>query len=132
MCFVSSCSFCQLISSDGKRNPVDFFPSSCFLHHHLSISLHSYFRVMEMPCHLFSLTPLYTGFSKASFSMDASEENDGYSSTEDPLNSDPEDDGKKLVGQVACGSLITVLFFFYLIEIHFLKFLSQFKFKFSS
>lgn len=30
--------------------------------------------------------------------MDASEENDGYSSAEDPLNSDPEDEGKKLVG----------------------------------
>ncbi|XP_072513536.1 guanine nucleotide exchange factor DBS isoform X8 [Salminus brasiliensis] len=36
------------------------------------------------------------GFSKASLSMDASEENDGYSSAEDPLNSDPEDEGKKL------------------------------------
>ncbi|XP_027012033.2 guanine nucleotide exchange factor DBS isoform X9 [Tachysurus fulvidraco] len=36
------------------------------------------------------------GFSKASFSMDASEENDGYSSAEDPLNSDPEDEGEKL------------------------------------
>lgn len=30
--------------------------------------------------------------------MDASEENDGYSSGEDPMNSDPEDDvGRKLV-----------------------------------
>ncbi|XP_046693203.1 guanine nucleotide exchange factor DBS isoform X6 [Silurus meridionalis] len=36
------------------------------------------------------------GFSKASLSMDASEENDGYSSAEDPLNSDPEDEGRKL------------------------------------
>uniref|UniRef100_A0A3B4D666 Mcf.2 cell line derived transforming sequence-like a n=1 Tax=Pygocentrus nattereri TaxID=42514 RepID=A0A3B4D666_PYGNA len=36
------------------------------------------------------------GFNKASLSMDASEENDGYSSAEDPLNSDPEDEGKKL------------------------------------
>ncbi|XP_053332721.1 guanine nucleotide exchange factor DBS isoform X11 [Clarias gariepinus] len=36
------------------------------------------------------------GFSKVSLSMDASEENDGYSSAEDPLNSDPEDEGKKL------------------------------------
>ncbi|TSK17918.1 Guanine nucleotide exchange factor DBS [Bagarius yarrelli] len=36
------------------------------------------------------------GFSKASLSMDASEENDGYSSGEDPLNSDPEDEGRKL------------------------------------
>ncbi|XP_027012030.2 guanine nucleotide exchange factor DBS isoform X5 [Tachysurus fulvidraco] len=38
----------------------------------------------------------FKGFSKASFSMDASEENDGYSSAEDPLNSDPEDEGEKL------------------------------------
>ncbi|KAJ8410067.1 hypothetical protein AAFF_G00211080 [Aldrovandia affinis] len=37
------------------------------------------------------------GWGKASLSMDASEENDGYSSAEDPLNSDPEDEaGKKL------------------------------------
>lgn len=41
---------------------------------------------------------LPTGWSKASLSVDASEENDGYSSGEDPMNSDPEDDvGKKLV-----------------------------------
>ncbi|KAM9454258.1 guanine nucleotide exchange factor DBS isoform 1-T1 [Clarias gariepinus] len=38
----------------------------------------------------------FKGFSKVSLSMDASEENDGYSSAEDPLNSDPEDEGKKL------------------------------------
>ncbi|XP_049326130.1 guanine nucleotide exchange factor DBS isoform X2 [Astyanax mexicanus] len=38
----------------------------------------------------------FRGFNKASLSMDASEENDGYSSAEDPLNSDPEDEGKKL------------------------------------
>uniref|UniRef100_A0A8D2ZW65 Mcf.2 cell line derived transforming sequence-like a n=1 Tax=Scophthalmus maximus TaxID=52904 RepID=A0A8D2ZW65_SCOMX len=38
-----------------------------------------------------------TGWSKASLSVDASEENDGYSSSEDPMNSDPEDEvGKKL------------------------------------
>ncbi|XP_067297159.1 guanine nucleotide exchange factor DBS isoform X3 [Pseudorasbora parva] len=36
-----------------------------------------------------------SGFSKASLSMDASEENDGYSSAEDPMNSDPEDEGGK-------------------------------------
>ncbi|XP_035501208.1 guanine nucleotide exchange factor DBS isoform X2 [Scophthalmus maximus] len=37
------------------------------------------------------------GWSKASLSVDASEENDGYSSSEDPMNSDPEDEvGKKL------------------------------------
>ncbi|KTG43712.1 hypothetical protein cypCar_00014051 [Cyprinus carpio] len=37
----------------------------------------------------------YRGFSKASLSVDASEENDGYSSAEDPMNSDPEDEGGK-------------------------------------
>ncbi|XP_062236458.1 guanine nucleotide exchange factor DBS isoform X6 [Platichthys flesus] len=35
------------------------------------------------------------GWSKTSLSVDASEENDGYSSGEDPINSDPEDDGGK-------------------------------------
>uniref|UniRef100_A0AAY4EMH3 Mcf.2 cell line derived transforming sequence-like a n=1 Tax=Denticeps clupeoides TaxID=299321 RepID=A0AAY4EMH3_9TELE len=40
----------------------------------------------------------FRGWTKASLSMDASEEHDGYSSAEDPLNSDPEDEGgKKLV-----------------------------------
>ncbi|XP_030604814.1 guanine nucleotide exchange factor DBS isoform X6 [Archocentrus centrarchus] len=38
------------------------------------------------------------GWNKVSLSVDASEENDGYSSGEDPMNSDPEDEvGKKLV-----------------------------------
>ncbi|KAK2839994.1 hypothetical protein Q5P01_013734 [Channa striata] len=37
------------------------------------------------------------GWNKTSLSMDASEEHDGYSSAEDPLNSEPEDDnGKRL------------------------------------
>uniref|UniRef100_A0A8D0D142 MCF.2 cell line derived transforming sequence like n=1 Tax=Sander lucioperca TaxID=283035 RepID=A0A8D0D142_SANLU len=41
----------------------------------------------------------------ASLSLDASEEHDGYSSAEDPLNSDPEDDnGKKL-----CAGKYTVM-----------------------
>lgn len=40
---------------------------------------------------------LTRGWNKASLSVDASEENDGYSSGEDPMNSDPEDDvGRKL------------------------------------
>uniref|UniRef100_A0A3Q1FRQ5 MCF.2 cell line derived transforming sequence like n=1 Tax=Acanthochromis polyacanthus TaxID=80966 RepID=A0A3Q1FRQ5_9TELE len=40
---------------------------------------------------------LSSGWNKASLSLDASEEHDGYSSAEDPLNSDPEDEnGKKL------------------------------------
>ncbi|XP_040913774.1 guanine nucleotide exchange factor DBS [Toxotes jaculatrix] len=39
----------------------------------------------------------WRGWNKASLSLDASEEHDGYSSAEDPLNSDPEEDsGKKL------------------------------------
>uniref|UniRef100_A0A3Q1FP93 MCF.2 cell line derived transforming sequence like n=1 Tax=Acanthochromis polyacanthus TaxID=80966 RepID=A0A3Q1FP93_9TELE len=39
----------------------------------------------------------FRGWNKASLSLDASEEHDGYSSAEDPLNSDPEDEnGKKL------------------------------------
>uniref|UniRef100_A0A6Q2YFR7 Mcf.2 cell line derived transforming sequence-like a n=1 Tax=Esox lucius TaxID=8010 RepID=A0A6Q2YFR7_ESOLU len=40
------------------------------------------------------------GWSKASLSMDASEEHDGYSSAEDPMNSDTEDEGgRKLVSR---------------------------------
>ncbi|KAM6958535.1 guanine nucleotide exchange factor DBS isoform 1-T1 [Tautogolabrus adspersus] len=39
----------------------------------------------------------FKGWNKASLSVDASEENDGYSSSEDPITSEPEDDvGKKL------------------------------------
>ncbi|XP_044200458.1 guanine nucleotide exchange factor DBS isoform X1 [Thunnus albacares] len=44
-----------------------------------------------------SSSPKHKGWNKASLSVDASEENDGYSSGEDPMNSDPEDEvGKKL------------------------------------
>ncbi|CAB1458597.1 unnamed protein product [Pleuronectes platessa] len=43
----------------------------------------------------FSSSPKHKGWSKTSLSVDASEENDGYSSGEDPINSDPEDDGGK-------------------------------------
>ncbi|XP_034466206.1 guanine nucleotide exchange factor DBS-like isoform X6 [Hippoglossus hippoglossus] len=42
-----------------------------------------------------SSSPKHKGWSKTSLSVDASEENDGYSSSEDPMNSDPEDDGGK-------------------------------------
>uniref|UniRef100_A0A8C4HPK6 MCF.2 cell line derived transforming sequence like n=1 Tax=Dicentrarchus labrax TaxID=13489 RepID=A0A8C4HPK6_DICLA len=49
--------------------------------------------------------PSPPGWNKASLSLDASEEHDGYSSAEDPLNSDPEDDnGKKL-----CAGKYTVM-----------------------
>ncbi|XP_026157051.1 guanine nucleotide exchange factor DBS isoform X1 [Mastacembelus armatus] len=44
-----------------------------------------------------SSSPKHKGWNKTSLSVDASEENDGYSSSEDPLNSDPEDEvAKKL------------------------------------
>ncbi|XP_034407104.1 guanine nucleotide exchange factor DBS isoform X4 [Cyclopterus lumpus] len=39
-----------------------------------------------------SSSPKHKGWNKASLSVDASEENDGYSSGEDPMNSDPEDE----------------------------------------
>ncbi|XP_062383449.1 guanine nucleotide exchange factor DBS isoform X2 [Sardina pilchardus] len=45
------------------------------------------------------------GWTKASLSMDASEEHDGYSSAEDPLNSDPEDEGAK---KLAPGRYVVV------------------------
>uniref|UniRef100_A0A671MZ55 Guanine nucleotide exchange factor DBS-like n=1 Tax=Sinocyclocheilus anshuiensis TaxID=1608454 RepID=A0A671MZ55_9TELE len=45
------------------------------------------------------------GFSKASLSVDASEENDGYSSAEDPMNSDPEDEGGR---KLSPGSYVVV------------------------
>ncbi|XP_067116369.1 guanine nucleotide exchange factor DBS isoform X1 [Osmerus mordax] len=38
-------------------------------------------------------SPKQKGWNKASLSVDASEEHDGYSSAEDPLNSDAEDEG---------------------------------------
>ncbi|KAM9327952.1 guanine nucleotide exchange factor DBS isoform 2-T2 [Pholidichthys leucotaenia] len=44
-----------------------------------------------------SSSPRHKGWNKLSLSVDASEENDGFSSGEDPINSDPEDEvGKKL------------------------------------
>uniref|UniRef100_A0A671VC19 MCF.2 cell line derived transforming sequence like n=1 Tax=Sparus aurata TaxID=8175 RepID=A0A671VC19_SPAAU len=45
------------------------------------------------------------GWNKASLSVDASEENDGYSSGEDPMNSDPEDD---IVKKLAPGKYTVV------------------------
>ncbi|XP_060909289.1 guanine nucleotide exchange factor DBS isoform X9 [Labrus mixtus] len=47
----------------------------------------------------------FKGWNKTSLSLDASEEHDGYSSADDPLNSDPEEDcGKKL-----CAGKYTVM-----------------------
>lgn len=48
---------------------------------------------------------LCSGWNKASLSLDASEEHDGYSSAEDPLNSDAEEDnGKTLVRKSRCDN----------------------------
>ena len=55
------------------------------------------------------ISPVCSGWNKTSLSLDASEEHDGYSSAEDPLNSDPEDENaKKLVSRrrVARSNLI--------------------------
>lgn len=49
--------------------------------------------------HVFFISP--SGWNKTSLSLDASEEHDGYSSAEDPLHSDAEDD-KKLVSGSLC------------------------------
>lgn len=63
--------------------------------------------------HTFFISP--SGWNKTSLSLDASEEHEGYSSAEDPLHSDAEDDaGKKLVNgslcQVIAENKIPVLF----------------------
>ncbi|XP_076602735.1 guanine nucleotide exchange factor DBS isoform X7 [Chaetodon auriga] len=47
----------------------------------------------------------FKGWNKASLSLDASEEHDGYSSAEDPLNSDPEEDNTKKL----CAGKYTVM-----------------------
>lgn len=53
------------------------------------------------------------GWNKASLSVDASEENDGYSSGEEPMNSDPEDDvGKKLVSLTLKGFYIEYIYIY--------------------
>ncbi|KAM9396602.1 guanine nucleotide exchange factor DBS isoform 18-T18 [Salvelinus alpinus] len=46
------------------------------------------------------------GWNKASFSMDVPEVHDGYSSAEDPMNSDPEDEGGR---KLAVGDRFTVV-----------------------
>ncbi|XP_052349166.1 guanine nucleotide exchange factor DBS-like isoform X2 [Oncorhynchus keta] len=47
----------------------------------------------------------FKGWTKGSLSLDANEENDGYSSTEEPLTSDPEDEG----GKKLCAGKYTVM-----------------------
>ncbi|XP_077946310.1 guanine nucleotide exchange factor DBS isoform X7 [Gasterosteus aculeatus] len=46
----------------------------------------------------------WRGWNKTSLSLDASEEHEGYSSADEPLNSDPEDDG----GKKLCAGKYTV------------------------
>ncbi|CDQ84344.1 unnamed protein product [Oncorhynchus mykiss] len=50
-------------------------------------------------------SPITKGWTKGSLSLDANEENDGYSSTEEPLTSDPEDEG----GKKLCAGKYTVV-----------------------
>lgn len=52
-----------------------------------------------------SSSPKHKGWNKASLSVDASEENDGYSSGEDPMNSDTEDE---VVKKLAPGKYTVV------------------------
>uniref|UniRef100_A0AAZ3NPC8 Mcf.2 cell line derived transforming sequence-like a n=1 Tax=Oncorhynchus tshawytscha TaxID=74940 RepID=A0AAZ3NPC8_ONCTS len=51
-------------------------------------------------------SPKHKGWNKASFSMDVPEVHDGYSSAEDPMNSDPEDEGGR---KLAVGNRFTVV-----------------------
>lgn len=68
------------------------FPQASRLH----LGLFRFSSSSHLLCHICAHPP--PGWNKASLSADASEENDGYSSGEEPMNSDPEDEvGKKLV-----------------------------------
>uniref|UniRef100_A0A672G1K0 Mcf.2 cell line derived transforming sequence-like a n=1 Tax=Salarias fasciatus TaxID=181472 RepID=A0A672G1K0_SALFA len=96
---------------------IFFLQSLCFsplpFHFFFSPLLLPFLRLFPCPCpgsalspehnakrHLVKSDPTpfgFKGWNKASLSVDASEENDGYSSGEDPMNSDTEEDvGKKL------------------------------------
>uniref|UniRef100_A0A4W5PQU8 MCF.2 cell line derived transforming sequence like n=1 Tax=Hucho hucho TaxID=62062 RepID=A0A4W5PQU8_9TELE len=55
-----------------------------------------YYSPSLFPTLLLSFPPPFLGWNKASFSMDVPEVHDGYSSAEDPMNSDPEDEGGTL------------------------------------
>lgn len=82
---------------------------TCRSHHCRS---HTCLTVAERRCKLNTHThvSLFTsGWNKASLSLDASEEHDGFSSAEDPLNSDPEDDnGKKLVSRCVWRTCVSL------------------------
>lgn len=74
------------------------FPSPFF---HTWVSVTRWGRCNYEFKHVFFISP--SGWNKTSLSLDASEEHDGYSSAEDPLHSDAEDDaGKKLVSGSLC------------------------------
>lgn len=58
-----------------------------------------------------------TGWSKASLSADASEENDGYSSGEDPMNSDTEEDAVKKLVRILPKEVLFKMFVKFVIKI---------------
>ena len=87
----------------GRVSPMGFFFTS------LDFSMKAMFQEMVLSYLLSRLLKCpSTGWTKASLSLDASEENDGYSSAEEPLNSDPEDDGPKKLVSVMCAVCVTV------------------------
>uniref|UniRef100_A0A8C7QRL1 Mcf.2 cell line derived transforming sequence-like a n=1 Tax=Oncorhynchus mykiss TaxID=8022 RepID=A0A8C7QRL1_ONCMY len=64
-------------------------------------------------CHEIKSDPTpfgYKGWNKASFSMDVPEVHDGYSSAEDPMNSDLEDEGgRKLLLVIPYGDMVQLI-----------------------
>nr|XP_023836813.1 guanine nucleotide exchange factor DBS isoform X10 [Salvelinus alpinus] len=84
-----------------KSDPTPFGFKDPGPHAHLHLGRVRWFSTSSL------LQAKRRGWTKGSLSLDANEENDGYSSPEEPLNSDPEDEeGKKLV---SCAGKYTVV-----------------------
>ncbi|XP_029505981.1 guanine nucleotide exchange factor DBS isoform X7 [Oncorhynchus nerka] len=82
-----------------KSDPTPFGFKDPGPHTHLHLGRVRWFSTSSL------LQAKRRGWTKGSLSLDANEENDGYSSPEEPLNSDPEDEeGKKL-----CAGKYTVV-----------------------
>ncbi|XP_031661382.1 guanine nucleotide exchange factor DBS isoform X10 [Oncorhynchus kisutch] len=82
-----------------KSDPTPFGFKDPGPHAHLHLGRVRWFSTSSL------LQAKSRGWTKGSLSLDANEENDGYSSPEEPLNSDPEDEeGKKL-----CAGKYTVV-----------------------
>ncbi|XP_042162524.1 guanine nucleotide exchange factor DBS isoform X6 [Oncorhynchus tshawytscha] len=82
-----------------KSDPTPFGFKDPGPHAHLHLGRVRWFSTSSL------LQAKRRGWTKGSLSLDANEENDGYSSPEEPLNSDPEDEeGKKL-----CAGKYTVV-----------------------